>query len=245
MTDATTTTHTDPKKKSPRPGSIRQLAGYYVDLLFSAFLAWVACFTFNGQAYWLSITLFLWFAEVLWCRDRLIPTAGEFILGIRYMTSSSSHVVADIQVLHPKLVLNAFLVFGGVVDLTLSLMFLSGWTFLGRAVVVGIELPAPWPLVYWVGSGFLFFLAATSLLGGSKNAVWMVPLIHAWFVVDFYQSFRAWTDLVHHELIFTPWISAAMISLAKNQSSLILGLFSLYSLFLLVTVTFSRRHLVN
>ena len=181
MTD-TTTAPGDSKKKSPRPGTARILAGYYVDFLLSAFLSWVACFSFGAQNFWFWVTLFVWVLEVLWCRERLVPTAGEYVLGIRYMTSSSSHVVADIQVLHPKLVLNGFLLFGGVVDLTLAFLFLSGWTFLARAVVLGMAIESPWSLIYWVVSGLLFFLAATALLGGSKSAVWLVPLIHAWFL---------------------------------------------------------------
>lgn len=245
MTETTAANPADPKKKSPRPGSVRVLAAYYVDFLFSAFLAWVICFSFESQPFWLWVTLIAWAGEAWWCHYRLIPTAGQYLLGIRYMKSSSSHVVADILVLHPKLVLNGFLLFGGVVDLTFSFGFLSGWTFLDGAAVGGVALQTPWSLIYWVVSGILFFLAATSMLGGSKNALWLVPLIHAWFSIDFHQSFQAWAGQFHTDLIFTPWISSAMISLAKSQSSLTLGLFTLFSGYLLVTVAFSRKHLVN
>lgn len=245
MTETTAPSPRDPKKKSPRPGTARLFAGYYADLLIAAFLSWIICFSLNWQTYWIWVTLCVWTGEVAWCRDRLVPTAGEYILGIRYMTSSSAHVVADIQVLHPKLVLNGFLVFGGVVDLTLSLGFLSGWTFLGRSVVGGVALDPPWSLIYWVATGLLFFLAATAMLGGSRNAVWLVPLVHAWFSIDFNRSFQGWTELLHHDLIFTPMVSNAMIAAARSQSNVILGMFYLYSLYLVVVVAFSRRHLVN
>jgi hypothetical protein len=244
MTD-TTTAPADPKKKSPRPSSVRILAGYYVDFLFVAFLSWVACFSFNGQSFWFWVTLIVWILEVVWCRDRLVPTAGEYIMGIRYMTSKSSHVVADIQVIHPKLVLNGYLLFGGVVDLSLSFYFLSGWTFLSKAVVLGMPLQPPWSLIYWVVSGLLFFLAASSLLGGSKSAVWLVPLIHAWFLADFQKSLTGWTGLLPNALIITPWVSVTLNALAKNQSTVMLGLFTLFSVYLLLVVAFSRKHLVN
>jgi|GEM_PF-1680193 len=245
MSETTATSPSDSKKKSPRPGSARILAAYYLDFLFSAFLGWVACFSFNTPAEWFWVTVILWFVEVLWCRNRLIPSAGEYVLGIRYMKSSSSHVVADILVLHPKLVLNDFLVFGGVVDLTFALVFLCGWTFMGRAVVAGLTLDSPWSLIYWVAYGLLFFLASTAMLSGSKNAVWMVPLIHAWLLFDFHQSFIGWTGQIPSSLILTPWVSSLVIALGKNQSTLILGLFSIYSLYLLAVVAFSRKHLVN
>jgi len=245
MTETTAVSPTDPKKKSPRPGPVRILSGYFVDFLFAAFLAWVGCFSFNGPSYWMPVTFFLWGLEVFWCRERLIPTAGEYALGIRYMKSSSSHVIADILVIHPKLVLNGFLLFGGVVDLAFSFCSLCGWTFLGKAVIGGFILESPFSLVYWVVYGFLIFLAATSLLGGSKNAVWLVPLIHAWFLFDFHQSFQNWTIVLTNSLIFTPWVTALILNLGKYQSTLILGLFSLYSLYLLAVVAFSRKHLVN
>jgi hypothetical protein len=246
MTETTAADPKSSKKKSPRPGMARLFASYYADFLFAAFLSWVICFSLNFQAYWIWVTLCVWILETAYCRDRLIPTAGEYVLGIRYMTSSSSHVVADIQVLHPKLILNAVLVFGGVVDLTLSLGFLCGWTFLGRAVVGGVALDPPWSLIYWLAAGLLFFMSGTSMLGGNRNAVWLVPMVHAWFSIDFHRSFLAWMEMLHHDLIFTPWVSVALISAAKTQPTLILGVFYIYSLFLLVAVlTFCRKHLVN
>lgn len=169
MTETTTADLKSSKKKSPRPGMARLFASYYADFLFAAFLSWVICFSLNFQAYWIWVTLCVWTLETAYCRDRLIPTAGEYVLGIRYMTSSSSHVVADIQVLHPKLILNAVLVIGGVVDLTLSLGFLCGWTFLGRAVVGGVALDPPWSLLFWLSAGLLFSCPGLPCWGGTET----------------------------------------------------------------------------
>ncbi len=128
---ATTSTHSQPGKKSARPTVWRQFASKYVDVLICGFISWVVCFTFGWHTYWASMTLFLFFGEWFWCRDRLHPTAGEYCLGIRYLTSSSSQVVADIQVIQAKLKLNGFLLTAGIVEMTLAMLPLfSGWTFL-------------------------------------------------------------------------------------------------------------------
>src|SRR5689334_11172946 len=116
---ASTSTQTPSRKPTPRPSAWRQLAAIYVDCLICAFVGWVVCFTFAWQGYWSSLALFLWIGEFMWCRNQLHPTAGEFCLGIRYLTSSSSQVVADIQVIHPKLKMNGFLLTAGIMELTL------------------------------------------------------------------------------------------------------------------------------
>jgi len=242
---ATASAHPQPRKQTVRPSLWRVLASKYVDLLICGFIAWVICSTFAWHSLWTSLTLFLWVGEWFWCRDRLNPTAGEYCLGIRYLTSSSSQVVADIQVINAKLRLNGFILTAGVVDLTLAFLFLCGWTFLGKAVLFGLDFGPPLSLLYWVLSGFLFFLCSSHLLCGSKNALWSVPLVHAWFMADFLKSLGVWTELFQSDLFFTSWMSAQVIHMAKFQSPLLLGLFGLWSLFVFGVVFFSRKLFVN
>jgi hypothetical protein len=144
-----------------------------------------------------------WVAETLWCRDRLRPTAGEFCLGIRYLTSSSSQVVADIQVLHSKLKLNGFLVAAGVVELTLAVLLLSGWTFLGKAAALGWVLPAPLSMVYWALMGIGCFTCGGLILGASRQALWAVPAIHAIMAADLRWSQGAWGNVLREDVLLT------------------------------------------
>ena len=241
----TASTSAQPGKKSQRPTVLRLLASKYVDLLICGFFAWVVCSTFSWQSLWASFTLFLWVGEVIWCRDRLNPTAGEYCLGIRYLTSSSSQVVADIQVIHPKLKLNGFLLTSGVVELTLAILFLCGWTVLGKAVFWGMPFGPPLSLAYWIISGFAFFLCSGYLLGGSKNALWIVPLVHLVLALDFFMSYPSWKALLQNDMFYPPWLSEAFIHVAKYQSFFLLEIFTLWSLFVALSLIFSRKLLVN
>ena len=240
-----TSTHPEQGKKTTRPSVWRLLASKYVDLLICGFISWLLCFTFGWQANWSSVTLFLWVGQIFWCRDRLNPTAGEYCLGIRYLTSASSQVVADIQVINAKLKLNGYLLAAGVVELTLAILFFSGWTFLGKAVVGGFVLAAPFSLAYWTAGGFAFFVCAAYLLNGSKRALWVVPSIHAILAVDFFKSYPVWKDLMQSDLFYTPWVGNALVNIAKTQSFFFLELFGLWSLFVICAIAFSRKHLVN
>ena len=241
----TTSVTPPPGKKSLRPTVWRILASKYVDVLACGFVSWIVCASFGVPSYWTSLALFLWVGEFIWCRDRLNPTVGEYCLGIRYLTSSSSQVVADIQVIQAKLRLNGYLLTSGVVELTLAIFFLCGWTVLGKAVILGTAFGPPLSLVYWIASGFAFFLCAGHLLSGSKMAFWTVPLVHLVLSLDFFVSYPAWRELLQNDTVFPPWVSEAVIHLAKVQSFFFLELFALWSLFLVLTLIFSRKHLIN
>ncbi len=241
----TTSTGTEPRQPSARPSVWRLIGSQYVDLLMCGFVAWVVCFAFGWQTNWASLALFLWAGQLFWCRDRLHPTAGEYCLGIRYLTSSSSQVVADIQIVHAKLKLNEYLLVAGVVELTLAFLFLSGWTFLGKAVVFGVVLGSPYALVYWAFAGFAFFICGGYMLSGCKVALWVVPLVHVLFGLDFFISYPAWKELMQNNLFYTPWVWSALVAFAKSQSFFFLELFALWSCFVMGVLAFSRKHLVN
>jgi hypothetical protein len=166
-------------------------------------------------------------------------------MGIRYLTSSSSQVVADIQVIHSKLKLNGALLTAGVVELTLAIAFLSGWTFLGKAVVWGFEVGPPASLGYWAISGLAFFICSGYILSGSKNSIWAVPVIHVCFIMEFFKSYSIWESIFKHEMVYTPWVATAVVSLAKSQPFYFLGAFDLWAVFLIGTLFSFRRHLVN
>lgn len=237
---ASTSIQSQPRKPTARPTLWRLLASKYVDILICGFIAWIVCYAFGWQTNWPSLSLFLWVGEFIWCRDRLNPTAGEFCLGIRYLTSSSSHVVAEIQVIQAKLKLNGYLLFAGVTELTLAILFFSGWTFFTKVVVWGFLFAGPFSLVYWIVAGLAFFLCSGYLLSGSKNALWVVPVIHLIFLVDFVKSSSDWRSLVDGIWIFMP-----IVHLLKDAPFHWVGLFGLWSLFLLGVLALSRKHLVN
>ncbi len=237
----TTSTHPQPGKKSARPTVWRQFASKYVDVLICGFISWVVCFTFGLHSYWASMTLFLFVIEVFWCRDRLNPTAGEYFLGIRYLTSSSSQVVADIQVIHAKLKLNSFLLTAGVVELTIAIFLFSGWTFLSQAPAFGFYVAPPLSLIYWALAGFAFFLCSGYLLSGSKLAFGIIPAVHVFFLVDLFLSRPLWNTLLQN----ADTAASGLAHAARMQSFPLLDFFILWSLFVLLTLIFSRKHLIN
>jgi hypothetical protein len=242
----TTTTTTNPERKQTiRPSVGRVIGSKYVDLLIGGFISWLICFTFGWQTNWPTITLFLWVAELFWCRDRLVPTVGEYCLGIRYLTSSSSQVVADIQVVHPKLKLNGFLLTVGVMDLTLAFIFFCGWTFFSKAVVSGFVLDPGYTLFYWALVGFAFFVCSGYLLNGSKLALAVVPAVHGILAVDFYKIYPVWKDLMENNLLYTPWVWATVVHLSKTQPMIFLQFYILWSVFVVLVLYFSRKLLVN
>ncbi len=241
-----TSTHPQTRKPAARPTLWRQLASLFVDLLISAFIAWVVCFTFGLQNYWSSLAILLWVGEVFWCRDRLKPTAGEYFLGIRYLTSSSSQVVADIKIIHPKLLLNGFLLFAGVFEITLSILFFSGWTFLGKAVLGGIIISPPMSLLYWAVYGLGLFACGTSFLSGSKNIFWVLPVIHCWLLVDFHLSCDVWPGIFKTEMILSPGTAVFFYDfISKTQHYSFLLVFLVWTAFLAVVLFFSRKQMVN
>jgi hypothetical protein len=244
---ASTSTASAPQqgKKTARPSVWRLLASKYVDLLICGFISWILCFTFGWQVNWPTVTLFLWVGQIFWCRDRLNPTAGEYCLGIRYLTSASSQVVADIQVINPKLKLNGYLLVAGVVELTLSILFFSGWTFVGKVAAAGFVLSGSLSLAFWTVTGFAFFICAAYLLSGSKMAFWVVPVVHVVLAAELFRSYPIWRDLLQSDLFYTPWVWGVLVNLGKTQSFFFLELFGSWSLFLIGVLALSRKHLVN
>jgi hypothetical protein len=218
------------------------LAGFYVDFLLCGFIAWMVCFTFGWQAYWLSFMLPLWLGEWMLCRDRLTPTAGEYCVGIRYLTSSSSQVVADIKVVHQKLKLNGLLIGAGVLELTLAIFLFSGWTFFGKAAFFGITFAPPLSVVHWALSGFAFFLCSGYLLSSSKLALWVVPTVHGFFLADFFLSEEAWREILKNDLLES---SPAILHWLGAQPVTPFSFFMALTVFTLVSLVFSHKHLVN
>jgi hypothetical protein len=244
MTEITTSTNPE-RKQTSRPSMGRIIGSKYVDLLISGFISWLICFTFGWQTTWPTITLFLWVGEMFWCRDRLVPTVGEYCLGIRYLTSSSSQVVADIQVIHAKLKLNSFLLLAGIVELTAAFFFFCGWTFVGKAVVSGVVIDPGYSLFYWALVGFAFFVCSGYLLNGSKLALPVVPVVHGIMAIDFARSYPVWKDLMQNDLFYTPWIWGVVVHLAKSQPMIFLQVYAFWSVFVVLVLYFSRKLLVN
>jgi hypothetical protein len=238
---ASTTTHSQPRKQATRPTLWRSIASYYVDLLICGFLAWIVCFTFDWKPYWFSMALFLWVGEALWCRDRLQPTAGEYCVGIRYLTSSSSQVVADIKVVHNKLKLNGFLIAAGVLELTLAILLFTGWTLLSKAAFWGITFSSPFSMAYWALTGLAFFICSGYLLSGSKMALGVVPIVHVIFGVDLFLSGNVWNKLIQND----PLVPVRILHLVNAVPFSFLNLFALWTLFVVGALVFSRKHLVN
>jgi len=220
-----------------KPTLFRRLAGYYLDLLVSAFLAWIVCFTFRWQADWSSLALLILIAELFWCRDKLNPTIGEFCTGIRYLTSSSAHVVADIKIVNPKFKLNDFILLAGLVEITLAFAFFCGWTFLDQVAFLRLTFGPPLSLIYWTLAGLLFFMCGASFLGGSKNTPWVVILAHGWFSLDLFFSSDEWAARLREA--FGPAGPTAWADLTGPHLT---EFFCALSLYLIATAFFSRRH---
>jgi hypothetical protein len=161
------------------------------------------------------------------------------------LTSSSSQVVADIQVIHAKLKLNGFLLAAGVVELTLAFAFLTGWTFIEKAVVWGYSFGGPFSLLYWVPMGLAFFVCGGQILSGAKNSLWILLATHLVLGIEFVKSYPVWESFFKEAPSYTPWISALLVNLIKSQAIYLPGLFLFWTAFAAASLYFSRRHLVN
>ena len=238
---ASTTTHTPPGgKKNTRPTVARQVLAKYVDVLVCGFLGWIVCFTVPGwRPFWAQAALFLFFSQWIWCREQLIPTSGEFFLGIRYLTSSSSQVVADIQVIQAKLKLNPYLIAAGIVDLTLAFTFFAGWTFFPNAVAFGYTFDPSLSVAYWALAGLAFFVCAGYLLGGSRIAFFVVPAVHLVFFADLLLSQSQWLGFLQG---MTP---ALVPNLLKELPLPFYQLFGGWSLYVVSVLALSRKHMIN
>ncbi|HVZ80871.1 MAG TPA: hypothetical protein VHE12_08740 [bacterium] len=238
---AHTTAHTPPGgKKNTRPTLVRQMLSKYVDVLVCGFLGWIICFTIPGwRPYWAQAGLFLFFSQWIWCREQLNPTAGEFFLGIRYLTSSSSQVVADIQVIQAKLKLNGYLILAGIVDLTLAFSFLAGWTFFPNAVAFGYAVDPSLSVAYWTLVGLAFFVCAGYLLGGSRMALFVVPFVHLVLCIDLFLGQSQWASL------FQGLPPSFLPTLLKVLPVPVYQLFLAWSFYVVGALGLSHKHMVN
>ncbi|MGH7740114.1 MAG: hypothetical protein ACREL1_08215 [bacterium] len=236
-----------PRGREPivKPSVFRRLAGLYLDALIASFFSWLICFTFSWQREWNSMALVLLVAELFWCRDRLRTTVGEFCLGIRYLTSSSSHVVADIKIVNPKLKLNDFILIAGVAEISLAFVFFSGWTFLNQIALFNWSWGPPFSFIYWILIGLFFFACGASFLSGSKNTIWIVPAVHLWLILDLLKSAQAWTRIFRDGFADMPCASALLAAWPKSSGLLLIEFFCLFSFFVISVVFLSRRQWVH
>ncbi len=166
-------------------------------------------------------------------------------MGIRYLTSSSSQVVADIQVIHSKLRLNGFLLSAGVAELTLALAFLGGWTFLNKAAVWNFQVAPALSWTFWVGAGLAFFVCGASILSGSRTAQEIFLVVHSALCADILKSGPAWESLAKDPASFTHWVPLALMNGLRASLPFLPEVFIVLSAAGVVILFFSRRHLVN
>ncbi len=149
----------------------------------------------------------------IWFRDRIRPTPGEFAMGIRYLTSKSSQVVAEIQVLDRRHRLNAPLLFAGVLETTLAFAGLAAWTVLDRAVLLGRVVDDPMAFLTLLAAAALQMTAAFHVLSGSRTALSSVPAAHAILILLAVPSLDAWPSVLPAPFAsFVPGFFAAYVA---------------------------------
>jgi hypothetical protein len=152
-------------------------------------------------------------------------------MGIRYLTSKSSQVIAQIQVLDPRSRLNGPLLVAGLVETTLAFAALAAWTVLDRAVVLGRILVGGPAFLFWLISGALLLTCAFRILSGSRSAPWRVPLDHAVLAVAAGADLGPWTGDLH-----TGWRSLTAAGFAG---------FAAWTVALTGILVLSRAHLTR
>ncbi len=227
-----------------RPSFGRRLGAVYLDLLLSAFLAWVLATAFSIRGEWSTLTFGLYLLQYVVCRGALRPSLGDFFMGIRYLSSSSKQVVADIRVVNPKVPLNGFLLLAGVVEITLAVLSFALWTVMDRSVLLGQTLTLPTAFLWDTCLGFLYFLSAALLLSASRNAVWVVPILHGILVSEAVVSLQAWQRLLAASPILLPGTEQPVaLPAGLVETLLIVGLG--WTLTLLIGLWFSRKLLAH
>jgi hypothetical protein len=221
----------------------RKLGAAYLDFLFACFLGWVGTAAFQAREEWALLAAMLLLAQSFICRAILKPTLGDFFMNIRYLTSSSNQVVADIRVVNPKVKMNGFLFTAGLVETTWALFGLSAWTLFDHSASMGIELASASSFLYYVVFGFLLFLCASSLLSGARSARWAVPATHALILLDQLASGPAWLRALPGHEVLWPWAEKT-VHITPEAVSTVLLLFAVWSVALSIGMAFSRRHLV-
>jgi len=188
-----------PQGQAPpaRPSHLRKIAALYLDLSLSALLSWdMATAVGAREALFIPLTLMILVGMRIWFLDRIRPTPGEGAMGIRYLTSKSSQVVAEIQVLDRRHRLNAPLLLAGVLEATLAFAGLASWTVLDRAVLLGRVVDAPLAFLTLLAAAAVQMTAAFHVLSGSRAALSRVPAAHAVLILLAAPSLDAWPSVL-------------------------------------------------
>jgi hypothetical protein len=244
MTTLEQTASVPPTGRQPakRPSAWRKFGAFYLDALFATFIGWMLADAFAVRDSWSTITLGLYVLQNFICRGTLKPTVGDFFMGIRYLSSSSNQVVADIRIINPKLKLSGFLLFAGAVETTWAVLSFSLWTFLDKAVFLGHVLENPNSFLFYTIFGFLMFFCATLLLSTSRKAQWTVPIIHGCLLLELIQSATHWLTLIPSVEITLPWAEKAARINGDVTAAFVLA-FGFWTLVIMAGVYFSRKNL--
>jgi hypothetical protein len=231
------------RQPARRPSVWRKLGAAYLDFLFACFLGWVGMASSQAKDEWALLAAALLLAQSFICRAILKPTLGDFFMNIRYLTSSSNQVVADIRVVNPKVKMNGFLLVAGIGETTWAVFGLSAWTLFDHSASLGVELSSASSFLYYVVFGFLMLLSASSLLSGARTARWAVPGAHVVILIDQLVSARLWLHALSDQEVLWPWAEKA-VRISPEGVSMFLLLFAVWSVILSIGIAFSRRHLV-
>lgn len=244
MTSMDQATPTPGRQPAQRPSAWRRFGAFYLDVLFASCLGWFLATALTVKDVWPTFMLGLYVVQNFICRGTLRPTLGEKFMGLRYLSSSSNQVVADIQVVNQKVKLNAFLLLAGAVETTWALLALSLWTVLDKAIFLGRVIPNPSAFLFDTLLGILLVVAAGMLLSASRAALWAVPALHALLLAELSRSYAAWLEFVPSQDLLLPWAEKAS-KLPPAVPEVVLILFTAWSLALAVGIVFSRKYLVN
>ena len=218
-------------RKTARPSFLRKSVAFLLDFFLSSLLAWDLAVAVGDRSLAVSLGLTLLFGIRLWFRGRIQPTPGEFSMGIRYLTSSSRQVVAEIQVLNPKLRLNTALLASGVAEMLLAFGCLAAWTRCDLVAPFGQVVEGASAFGVWLLIGALHLACSFYILSGSRLARSRVPMVHALTAILIGWDLSAWTLCLPATM--SSWIRPAFI--AYCVESVLLG----------IVLVLSRNHLVH
>jgi len=221
----------------------RKIGASYLDFLFACFLGYVGAVAFQTREDWALYAAILLLLQVFLCRAMLKPTLGDLFMNIRYLTSASNQVVADIRVVNPKVKLNGFLLAAGILETTWAVFGLSAWTLFDQAASFGAVRGGALSFIYYTAFGFLLLLCASSLLSASKASRWAVPGIHALVLSDHLASYGAWQEALKGHAVLWPWADKA-VPIATEAVSITLLAFAAFSILLASCIALSRKFLV-
>ncbi len=240
----TTTSELNPQRKPIRPNSLRRFLSIYIDGVLCFFSSWIIANVSDHFHWVLELSLVFYLVEIIFCKLQLWTTIGEFCVGIRYLTSSSKQVVADIQIIHPKLMLNPFLIIAGSLEFTFSVLFFSGWTFFHQILLGNYVFSNSISITFWIGEGILFFLSSVYLWSGLKLTIVLIPLIHLFDFLLFLIVLLKWHLIFHaNHLSLKRW--PHLLSHYPNIFEIFVIIFGIWSLILILGILISKRQLIN